>query len=63
MKLIKWQVKDKIIELPCIWTKKQVMEFLNTDIRICNWCKRTNIKLDHFTNCTLTKQALKKPLI
>jgi hypothetical protein len=51
MKLIKWKVKNEIFYFPDRWDKIKLIKFLNTDIKVCDFCGKVDIKNNHFTSC------------
>lgn len=51
MKLIKWQIKDQLMLFPNTWTKEKLIMFLNTDIKVCPYCRKVDISNNHFGHC------------
>lgn len=51
MKLTKWKIRDKVIQLPTHWNKTNVLNFINTDIKVCEYCSKIDISIEHYPNC------------
>jgi hypothetical protein len=51
MILKKWIVKNEIFYFPDKWDKSKVINFLNTDIKVCDFCGKIDINNNHFTSC------------
>lgn len=56
MKLTRWKVRNMIIELPSSWNKQRVLQFVNSDIKVCCQCGRVDISFDHYSNCNPIKE-------
>lgn len=51
MKTIKWKVRDMILKFPITYTKKQVVDWCNTDFRICPYCGKIDSSFEHLNTC------------
>ncbi len=51
MKLTRFKLRDKVYLFPFNWTVDQVVNFANQDFRMCNYCGKIDVKLNHFNNC------------
>lgn len=60
MSLTKWKIKDKIYSFPKEWNKKQVLNWVNDDFRLCPKCGKIDAGLNHFNNCNPTMEALRQ---
>ena len=43
-----WVVKGEKIPFPSEWEKQKVVNWVNTDIRICPFCGKVDVPRDHF---------------
>ena len=47
---MKWIIQDKVYTLP-FTTKKSLLRFLNSDIKICPICSKVDTDLKHVEKC------------
>ena len=57
MGLTKWKIKNSIYLFPNTWNKKQVLNWANTDIRVCPNCGKIDVGLNHFNDCNPAMEA------
>ena len=46
-----WKIKNTVYNLP-FRTKKEVLNFVNTDIKLCPVCNKVDCSLSHVDKCT-----------
>lgn len=63
MNLTKWKLKDKVYSFPSDWTKDIILQFANTDIRVCPICSKIDVWLDHFDKCNPTAESIRQARI
>lgn len=57
--MTKWKIRNKILLFPDKWSKTEVVNWCNTDIKVCPNCGKVDAGLTHFSNCNLLEQQLK----
>lgn len=50
MPLVKWKIRNNIVSLPDTWNKSQVISFMNTDVKVCTYCGKVDIPINHYEN-------------
>ena len=58
-----WKIKDKIYLFPKSWDKDKVIQYVNTDIKVCPLCSKIAAGLNHFSKCNPEDEALKQQRI
>lgn len=48
MSLTKWKIRDTVVSLPDTWDKSKVVAFMNTDIKVCTYCGKVDISINHY---------------
>ena len=51
MELIQYKIKDEIYSFPKTWNINEVVNWTNTNIRICPNCNKIDVDLNHFDDC------------
>lgn len=51
---MKWLIQNKVYNLP-FTTKKEVLNFVNTDIKMCPYCGKIDCSLEHVNTCNYEK--------
>lgn len=47
---MEWKIQNKVYNLP-FTTKKEVLDFVNSDIKVCPYCGKVDCSLEHINNC------------
>ena len=51
MKTRIWLIRGEKIHFPEKWDKKKVMTFINTNINMCPYCNKIDVRLEHLNEC------------
>ncbi len=60
MKTTHWIIQGKKYRFPKNWDKTQVLQFANTDIKVCFNCGKVDCGLDHFDNCNPQEEQIRQ---
>ena len=50
-----WVLNGKSLPFPQTWDKKKVLSFINEGIRVCPFCNKVDVLVNHFEKCNAEK--------
>lgn len=53
---MKAKINNKMIKFPNNWTKNNIVDFCNQNFKICPYCGKIDIRLEHLNICNSTQE-------
>ena len=55
----KWKIKNKVYLMPDTWDKEKVLKWCNDKFRVCEFCGKVDVSINHYNNCNPEYEANK----
>jgi len=52
----KWKIQGSLYDFPDSWVKDDVMNWVNTDIKVCPDCGKIDAGISHFKDCSIERE-------
>lgn len=60
MKIIKYKIRGEVLSFPKDWSKDEIVEWINTDFKVCPICNKVDVRHNHFDTCNTVMQKQKE---
>ena len=60
MKTVQYKIRGKIYLFPKAWSKDDVVNWVNTDIKVCQYCGKVDAGIGHYGTCSPIQEQQKQ---
>ena len=50
-RMVQVKIRGEVLKFPKDWNKDKIVQWVNTDIRVCPICNKVDVEYDHFNSC------------